>query len=181
MIRSTDLYFKRIRDIKEEMYPFFQSIYSVSFPLHEQRSEEQQLMAFKDSRYFLCGVSEDEKLIAFIAYWEFEDYIYIEHFAVHPERRGKNIGSKVLQVFAEKVKKTILLEIDPPVDSVSNKRLEFYRRLGYKANPYSHFHPPYIRGHKPHELMMLSLNREIDQAFYNRFYDDLVRVVMKPE
>jgi hypothetical protein len=37
----------------------------------------------------------------------------------------------------------VILEIDPPVDSFSIRRKDFYLRLGFHENNYQHYHPAY--------------------------------------
>lgn len=172
--------FYRIFGTEDKCYESFAKIYTVSFPIFEQRDEEQQTAAFKDSRYHLLVTLENETVASFISYWDFETYVYIEHLAVNPSLRGKNIGSETLDAFAGFIGKTIILEIDPPVDNVSKKRLQFYERLGYKTNPYKHSHPAYKpQQYKPHELLVLSNPDSLDEEGYNTFFRDLRDIVMK--
>lgn len=171
--------FYRIKDSKDQWYKSFREIYTVSFPLHEQRNKSQQEEAFKDKQYRLIIETNEDKLISFIAYWNFKNYVYIEHLAVNPALRGQNKGSKLLEEFAGFISKTIILEIDPPLDGISEKRLKFYEKLDYEANPYIHFHPAYKESLIPHELVVLSLNRKLEKSEYYDFYDDLCNIVMK--
>jgi ribosomal protein S18 acetylase RimI-like enzyme len=171
--------FYEITDINDAYYQSFLAIYSVSFPEHEQRNREQQLTAFSDNRYHLSILTENDQVVSFIAWWNFPTYVYIEHFAVSPEFRGKNIGSNMINTFADRIKKTIVIEIDPPINDISRKRLAFYEKVGYKANPHKHFHPPYNPKNKPHELLVLTLNKEFDRKEYEQFSKDLSNIVMK--
>ena len=175
----TDKAFYRIKDTEDKWYKSFREIYAVSFPVHEQRDERQQEEAFEDKRYHIVIKTDEDKLVSFIAYWDFKDYVYIEHLAVNPELRGQNKGCELMEDFAEFISKTIILEIDPPVDDVSKKRLKFYKKMGYEVNPYIHFHPAYKEGLLPHELVVLSLNRQLEKSEYYDFYDDLCNIVMK--
>ncbi|MDH6311041.1 ribosomal protein S18 acetylase RimI-like enzyme [Dysgonomonas sp. PFB1-18] len=168
-----------IKNIKDKWYSPFREIYTTSFPVFEQRSPKQQSDAFKDSHYHLSAWIDGEKLLSFVSYWDFEGYIYIEHLAVNPELRGQNIGSQMLDAFADEVKKTVILEIDPLIDEVSEKRLAFYEKLGYKINKYKHTHPAYNKDYKPHNLVVLSLYEELKDEEYQQFYNDLVHIVMK--
>ena len=162
--------FHRIQSINDKWYSSFYSIYSVSFPIFEQRNQEQQEYAFTFDNYYLDCLTEGDKFLAFIAYWDFEEYIYIEHFAVNPDCRGKNIGSRTLQNLIDAKKKMILLEIDPLTTEIARKRFHFYKRLGFEANKYAHFHPPYNKEFPAHELIILSLAETIDERLYNTFW-----------
>ncbi|MBD8390308.1 GNAT family N-acetyltransferase [Dysgonomonas sp. BGC7] len=173
--------FCRIKGEEDKYYKQFLSVYKSSFPVFEQRSQEQQSAAFKNNSYCLVALVKGDKLASFISYWEFDDYIYIEHLAVNSELRGQNIGSFTLSKFAQNNRKILLLEIDPLVDEVSKRRLCFYKKLGYKVNPYHHHHPAYRQGYDSHELLVLSLSEVLSENMYNRFYSDLVQVVMNAD
>lgn len=163
----------------DEYYDTFREMYRDSFPVHEQRDVKQQEYAFSRHEYHLEGYVHENILVAFIAWWEFGDYIYIEHFAVNPNMRGRNMGSDILGNFMKThAQKIILLEIDPPADNLSRKRLLFYQRLGFVENPYQHRHPAYRTGAQPHELAVLTFPGSIPQARYDKFAEDLTEIVM---
>lgn len=171
--------FHNIKNIEDKWYKTYRDIYTVSFPIFEQRNEMQQKKAFESEAYHLLIATENEKFLSFISYWEFENYIYIEHLAVNPEYRGQNIGSETLHLFAKKIQKTVILEIDPPVDEISQKRLRFYEALGYKLNSFVHYHPAYNPAeYKPHELRVLSLDRQLEIGEFNLFKQQLETIVM---
>lgn len=168
-----------INHSKHLSYNQFKELYTISFPIFEQRTEEQQEKAFNHSAYHLSGYEENNAFIGFISYWEFEEYIYIEHFAINQELRGKGYGNKILNDFITiKTPKIVLLEIDPIVDEVSEARLRFYRRCGFYENPYPHIHPPYRNGNKGHSLVVLTTQREITEKEYQTFHTELTEVVM---
>lgn len=170
--------FYRIKSTEDKWYNEFYNIYSVSFPIFEQRNKEQQAYAFTFDNYHLDCLIENDRFLAFIAYWNFEEYIYIEHFAVNPDFRGENIGSRSLENLIDLQQKMILLEIDPLTTDIARKRYRFYERLGFVANDYNHHHPPYNKEFPAHELIVLSLNQTIDEKLYQTFYKDLSEVVM---
>ncbi len=122
---------------------------------------------------------EEDQWVGFISYWEFDSYIYIEHFAIDNLLRGKGYGSRVLKTFVEQKGKTVLLEIDPIVDEVSAARLRFYSHCGFQTNPFPHCHPAYREEYQPHSLVVLTAPKEISQKEYQCFYADLYRIVMR--
>ena len=172
----------RIRKTDNPMFDPVWTIYQNSFPLIEQRTPEHQQTAFKSDRYHLNAYVENNKLIGFIGYWEFDDYLYIEHFAINPELRSGGYGSKVLSALQQATSKTIILEIDEVVDEISTRRLNFYQRLGFVMNPY--IHPLHVYREKEHRdftLRILTYPTTIDAGTYKRFNDDLTNIVMKRE
>lgn len=163
----------------DPLYQKFITLYASSFPIFEQRTEEQQETAFNNSSYHLLGYEENNVFIGFISYWEFDDYLYVEHFAINAALRGRGYGSKVLDKFTKQTDKTILLEVDPIVDDVTTARLRFYQRCGFFKNPHQHKHPAYRNGFKPHSLIVLTTKGQISTEEYQNFKYDLETVVMK--
>ena len=164
---------------QHELYDSWRKLYTVSFPIFEQRTQEQQEKAFSCADYHLVGYSEGDRFVGFISYWEFSSYRYIEHFAVHQGLRGRGYGSEILNAFLRSTSKIVLLEIDPVVDSVSRARLRFYRKCGFHENPFAHTHPPYREGYPPHSLVVLTSPRSITENEYRIFSTDLTEVVMQ--
>ncbi len=167
-----------VTSFEHPLYKPFLDLYSESFPLFEQRTAEQQLRAFQSDAYKLLVFTVGDSFLGFIAYWEFDDYCYVEHFAVNSTLRGKGIGSGLLKTFIRSISKTVLLEIDPITDPVSEVRLKFYKRCGFFENPYPHRHPAYRSEYQPHPLIVLTTNREITAEEYQRFALDLCETVM---
>lgn len=163
------------------LYKAFEELYSVSFPVFEQRTETQQEYAFSRNNYHLIGWHSEGHLIGFISYWEFKEYLYIEHFAVNTGIRGKGYGTKILNAFIESIPKIVLLEIDPITDEISKARLRFYERCGFYKNPHSHKHPAYRDEYQSHSLIILTTKRVISEQEYLDFSNDLNKCVMNLE
>ncbi|WP_293716541.1 GNAT family N-acetyltransferase [uncultured Parabacteroides sp.] len=163
------------------LYKAFRAIYDVSFPVFEQRTEIQQKDALTDNRYHLdCYVGKDTGLLqGFIAYWRFDRYTYVEHFAIHPDRRGKGLGGLILNNLIDQESGRVLLEIDPVVDNISAARLRFYQSYGFVENPFPHIHPAYRSEYPDHSLVVLSTEGEMTVSEYNKFASDLNVIVMK--
>lgn len=170
--------FERITDTQHEMYKRAMVLYADSFPLHEQREAQSQASILGDSEYHFALAYDGETFVGEVLYWEWDGYIYVEHLCILPEMRNKAYGSKVLELLAAENKK-VILEIDPPVDDISICRRGFYERSGFIENPYAHVHPPYHRGNKGHELVVMSRPGKLSAAEYNCFRDYLNGHVMK--
>lgn len=168
----------RLMSTGDPLYMPFRTIYDISFPIYEQRTIEQQEYAFSFSHYHLDTYVSDGRLIGFIAYWAFDSYLYIEHFAIHPAERGKGRGKEILEYLMQAESRYILLEIDPVEDEVSSRRFHFYRSLGFRENPYPHIHPPYREGFEGHRLTILTSGRVITREEYAVFAKDLSCTVM---
>ncbi len=168
----------RLTNSDSVWYNVFLSIYEKSFPIHEQRTAIQQEKAFASPAYHLDVYTEGDQLLAFIAYWEMEEYIYIEHLAVNPDCRGQNIGTALLASFTADRNKTVLLEIDPLTDEVARRRLRFYEHVGFHMNELPHFHPPYREGNPPHALIILSHGGPAPVPLLKKFQQELKETIM---
>lgn len=169
--------FERLSSREHPMYQKAMELYSISFPLHEQREPASQGAIITDDEYHFTLIYDEALFIGLVLYWETKDFIYIEHFCILPEMRNKKYGQKVLELL-ERRQKTVILEIDPPVDAISIHRKGFYERCGFVENPYAHIHPPYHKGNLGHTLVILSYPSGITQAQYDTFQHYLEKHVM---
>lgn len=172
--------FYQIKDIGDRWFERYMRIYSKSFPIYEQRDRMQHEIAF-NSRYYklLCSIENDE-IVSFVSFWDFEEFVYIEHLAVNDIYRGKGFGSQMLTQFEKLTQKTIILEIDPITDDLSRNRLTFYQKLGFKLCLVKHTHPPYKKSYEPHELLVLNTgDNALSLEQYNAFNNALKTIVMR--
>lgn len=164
--------FIRIKSEKNEYFNETWELYLSSFPTYEIRRKEEHLKALKDENFFPMVVIEKGKFIGFIFYWKWTNYRYVEHFSIKSELRGKNYGTKVLKEICSEGD-NIILEIDPPVDTISIKRFDFYNKAGFKFNNYKYFHPAYKLDAKKHELKIMSYPNTLNNEEYVNFEKNL--------
>lgn len=145
-------------------------IYEESFPVEERRTLEEQIQLF-DKKIFkmLCYV-ENETVIAIVFYWTLEQYTFLEHFAIDSTLRGLSYGSKILQEFLKNHSYDIVLEIEPIVDTMTQKRLRFYERFGFVVNSHTHFQVPFRKDAKQLQLLFLSFKKQLSLDEYNALY-----------
>ena len=104
-----------------------------SFPFDEYRTYDEQKALLDNPFYqvFVLKDSDNNSIKAFIAIWEFEDFAFIEHFAVNQQYRNGGIGTKILNKLVDLIGKTICLEVEPPEDELTSRRIGFYQRNGF--------------------------------------------------
>ena len=68
-----------------------------------------------------------KRFVGLVLYWETAEYLYIEHFCILPALRNHHYGQRTLELLAE-FGKTLILEIDPPMDAIACRRKMFYER-----------------------------------------------------
>ncbi|WP_347559218.1 GNAT family N-acetyltransferase [Hungatella hathewayi] len=93
-------------------------LYKVCFSEHEQRERHLQTDIMENEEYHFNLIYENDIWVGEILWWETADFIYVAHFCILPEMRGRRYGQKALALLDEEGK-TVILEIDPPVDDVS--------------------------------------------------------------
>ena len=145
-------------------------LYEESFPLSERRKEEDHIRACTDPFFFPLSAWEEGQLIGIVFYWEWDSYRYTEYLAVTPRLRSQGYGSKMLRYLCDS-DHTLILEIDPLVDELSVRRLQFYERAGFTLTPYRFVHLPYRLGSIPKELLILSYPNMIDKQQYSDFLE----------
>lgn len=154
-------------------------LYNESFPQYERRRINSHERACEDAAYHTDIAIENGNLLALIFYWEYPGTAYVEHVAVNPAMRGNNVGSTLMREFMERYKdSTVILEIDPPVDEISKRRLGFYERLGFKDTGFSYQHPSYTKNGTPHHLNILSWPEAVSEHEFERFKEFMFKKVM---
>ena len=73
------------------------SLYEKAFPLEERRPTDEWLEKNSSSDLFTINLLEsDGQTLGFITIWQFEDFAYVEHFAVDEKQRGNGIGAAAI-------------------------------------------------------------------------------------
>ncbi|WP_297635974.1 GNAT family N-acetyltransferase [uncultured Clostridium sp.] len=170
--------FIKIKNKEDKYFKEAMELYKTSFPVFEQRTLDKQIEVLENKEYNFAIICDDENLMGILFYWEYDNFRYIEHFAIKKDLRGKSYGSKILKIFCESEKETIL-EIDPPIDDISIKRLKFYSKLGFKLGEFNHIHPPYRKEYQGHKLKIMSFNENLSKEEYEEFNRYLKEEVMK--
>lgn len=146
------------------------SLYEQSFPLAERRKIEDHVRASEDKHFHPLSIWENEVLLGIAFYWEWDSYRYIEYLAVTPELHGQGYGSQIIKEIRDS-QHTIILEIDPLINELSVRRLQFYERAGFTLTPYRFEHLPYRLDSAPQELLILSYPKMITKQQHTDFLD----------
>jgi ribosomal protein S18 acetylase RimI-like enzyme len=134
-------------------------IFVKSFSEDERRVKKKQYALLQNPLYHLETYELEGLTVAYIAYWDFGDFLYVEHLAAEPEMRGQGIGGKMLKDLINQTGKLTVLESEKPEDRISKRRIGFYERLGFKVNSYEYFQPSYGDGKEELALFFLSSPR----------------------
>ena len=162
-------------------HPLFNSvwkIYTDSFPCCERRHIDHLKDALRSPYYHMEAWCRDEHTIGLLCYWEFDRYIYLEHLAVTSQLRGAGVGRQIVEHLIHSTSKLLILEAELPTDSLSQRRIGFYQRIGFYVNHIEHFQHLYHSGDRPLKMLLLSYPGPIDRHFYRQFDHHLHRIVM---
>lgn len=114
-------------------------LYEGAFPVEERRIWNPR----PEGLQLLEAREESGGFIGFITLWNLKGITYVEHFALLPECRGRGYGSKILN----KIDGPVVLEVEPPQDMLTRKRIAFYERNGFTLHPdFEYMQPPYGHG-----------------------------------
>ncbi len=134
---------QRINSLHEH-YPFMELLMQTAFPLQERRNADlQRYFADRNPRFHNNLLLEDNAPIGLLNYWTFDSFLYIEHFAISDQIRNKGYGQQALEALKTTWKGLIVLEVEEPMDELTQRRIEFYQRQGFILQPYPYMQPPY--------------------------------------
>ncbi|MGN0262121.1 MAG: GNAT family N-acetyltransferase [Eggerthellaceae bacterium] len=131
-------------------------IMEASFPEDELRPREEQ-RALMDEDFYTIFVERSEAgaIAGFLAVWRFDDFLYVDHFAVNPRLRGGGIGSRMIGALKELSDDPICLEVELPETRDAQRRIAFYERNGFSLCEGDYTQPPISAGRRalPMRLM----------------------------
>ena len=165
-----------LQRINETDFPEIYRIMQASFSDDEYRPYDEQLALFEEPEYRIYYMPA-----GFLAVWEFESFIYIEHFAVDPALRNSGTGSAMLQELVKQYQKPICLEVELPEDELTRRRIGFYERNGFVFNEYPYIQPPISKGKSPVPLRIMTYRSEITREEFQKMKEILYRRVHKCE
>lgn len=149
-----------------------------SFPIDERRTRKGQEAVLDNPYYQLYGCRKDAAVVAFFAVWKFQDFAFVEHFAVEEHCRNGGIGAKLLQELLEILAVPTVLEVEPPEAELPQRRIRFYERNGFVLNPYEDYVQPALSdAGKELPLMIMTYPKGASRAQYEQIRDTLYREV----
>lgn len=146
-----------------------------SFPEDEYRTYEEQKALLDHEAYevYILKDSDDAPIKAFIAAWEFDSFVFIEHFAVNPEDRNNGVGGGFLREFVCMMGKMVCLEVEPPDNGMASRRIGFYERNNFFLNKYPYTQPPISAGRNPVPLLIMTYGRYIGKLEFSGIKKEL--------
>ena len=149
----------------------FNELYALmenDFPEAERRTKADQESLLKNKHAYVNFIKVDGKIAGYFVFWDFGDFLFVEHLATKKEFRGQGLGSIFLKNFISQTNKNILLEVELPTDEISTKRIKFYERLGFVLNDHDYTQPSYHGGGDELPMKVMTLKDKLSKADYER-------------
>ena len=167
----------KLKKITLDEYDKFFALLENDFCLDERKTKENELKAFDSPNFSPNFIYDGETLVGYVCYWEFENFLFVEHFAISKEMRGTGCGSRFLKEFSETKNKPIILEVELPETEIAEKRIKFYERLGYVVNNYPYIQPAYQPESKPVDMFVMSYGSSLSKQNFDDFTQKIKKVV----
>ncbi len=143
---------------------FAQELFEEAFP--EQERPPFSSIRHRDAGKFHFLVAENgDDPVGILSYWTFEEFVYVEHFAIAEELRGQGLGKAVFLNFLSQQKEQIVLEVELPTTEEADHRLEFYASMGLFRNTQEYIQPPYRAGGQEIPMIIMSKYELSDDEF----------------
>ena len=169
-----------IERMRPEDFDAVYRLLSQSFPAGERRDAVGQRALFSDSAYRVDILrAPDGGVQALMASWDFDDFVFFEHFAVDPACRNGGIGWQMLDAMLARCGKRACLEAELPETKLAARRIGFYERHGFTVNAdYPYFQPALTPGGDPLPMHLLTTGgahtpaelRAIETLVHTRVY-----------
>ncbi|MVM34504.1 GNAT family N-acetyltransferase [Spirosoma sp. HMF4905] len=153
-------------------HPYLNSIqiwYEGSFPTDERRSFADLVTLLSCPDMHFCALIDTNQLVGFIIYWQWPDALFVEHFAIDPAQRGKQVGQQALAQLLGTDYTYIILEVERPEDELSQRRVRFYERQGFFLNLFDYVQPPYQPGKAAIPMRLMSIPSIANQSDFDTF------------
>ncbi|HWP79891.1 MAG TPA: GNAT family N-acetyltransferase [Candidatus Acidoferrum sp.] len=167
-----------MEQLKREDFPRVLEIMEEAFPESERRTALRQ-EALLDLPHYKIYVHRDEAggIDCFLAVWVLSNCVFGEHLASVPSTRGKGVGSSLLKAVLDGLDVPFFLEVEPPCDELSKRRVAMYERMGFFLNEFYYEQQPLRDGHQAQRLMVMSYGSPVDEAEFICYKREIYRHV----
>ena len=173
------LNFRRITHVTDPLFTNLYNLYTLAFLPNERRNWaglEYELSYEK--RFYANALLQNDRFVGFLNYWIFDNFYYIEHFAIIPNLRGQNIGTEAMGIFMSQTKLPIVFEVEMPKNATAIRRIRFYEKLGFTVLSHNYAQPPYEGSEFPQPMLIMTNDihfanthfEAIKENLYNRVY-----------
>ncbi len=167
----------QLTPLEDSDHPHFaEDLFESAFP-EAERPDFDDLEKRPSNFHFMVATNDDEP-IGILTYWTFEEFVYVEHFAIDEELRNNGFGKAVFLNFMTQHGGQVVMEVELPHDETSEYRVEFYASMGLYQNPYDYYQPSYHGDDRTVPMMIMS-KMELDDDEFEEMRKILYKEVYK--
>ncbi len=146
---------------------FIERIYIQSFPPDERRDfREVEKLLEQNACFNIVSLAHENSPVGFISYWQWEEFAYIEHFAIDSALRGGGYGAEGITRLLNQLGIPVVLEVELPENELSRRRIRFYERAGFTLCPLPYTQPAYSPDKQSMQLLLMSFGEmNLDHNF----------------
>lgn len=168
------LILKRITSPEDALLSCLEELYKEAFPPEERREIDQlRFLIAAQPEMFFNAVECDGELAGLFVYWKFHDFYYLEHLAVFASMRNKKIGQQTLDWVEDHLKGIRLLEVEPAVENIAVRRVNYYQRNGYKILDKEYRQPSYDGAPESWPLWIMGNQEYDDRSLLNKHIEQI--------
>ena len=157
-----------------EKHSTIYELYHSAFPANERRPwAEMELLIQNDKRFTVNSIQQNNVFCGFMNSWDFDDFVFVEHFAVADIMRGKGFGSEILEEFCNAAHRPVVLEVELPNTTEAIRRIAFYERHGFEVISQTYLQPPYDKKSFYLPMLLLCNNKDFGQKHFNSIKNTL--------
>lgn len=139
------------------------------------RSYDDQLKLFNKKEFHLDYIYQAGDIVGFVTWWEFNSFIFVEHFAIEESCRGSGLGKATIQRFLKK-DKLLILEVEIGDNEIDRRRIGFYEASGLFQNEYDYAQPP-LQKECPWVPLMVMSSRPLAEDEFEMVKNQLYKKV----
>lgn len=167
----------RLERLERQDFSQVWNIMEHSFPPEERRTRTGQEGLLDNPHYQFYGYKKEGIVTAFFAVWQFDEFLFVEHFAVSEDYRNSGIGAELLQQLLQMMHLPTVLEVELPEGELPCRRIRFYERNGFVLNDYDYIQPSMQEGKPEIPLRIMSYPNGLAQKQFEAARDTLYREV----
>jgi N-acetylglutamate synthase-like GNAT family acetyltransferase len=160
-------------EIDRNQMPSLLTVLKSAFDRDEIRSDEEIYSFYDSGKMKAYGNYENDTLTGGCFGWSVNDLFFVENLAIRKDLRDKGYGGKILEELKKRYG-SMLLEVQPPEDPMTRKRVVFYLRHGFHLSNEEYILPPLQKNGSPlaYNLMSyhFSVNSETPERIYRKIY-----------
>lgn len=155
----------------------FYTILKGHFPTKEVKEYHYLKSLFKDKKAKAITLKEEDKIIGILSYFDLRDIAFVDYFAISNDYQSQGLGHKMLSYFKEFINKPFILEVEHPEDTLTKRRIDFYKRNGLHLNTQDYVVPAMPNISQELHFLLMSYPNAIEAKNYPALYQRILKEV----